>query len=196
MANVEAKHETVFDAGAGRSRLARVYAEALLAAARKESEVRVDEVGAELAGFARGATASPAVATFLANPTVAKKAKAAALADALRAGGSDLFRGLIGVLVHNNRLGLLPGIAAAYRQLLDKRAGRVGVTVTAAVALSAAERDALVATLRGTLRREPVVSVRVDPELLGGMVVQVGDSVIDTSVRTRLQALRTALLEQ
>jgi F-type H+-transporting ATPase subunit delta len=196
MANAEATHETVLDAGSGRSRLARVYAEAYFATALKAGPERADEVGAELDAFVRAATARPEVAQFLADPTVARRAKAEALSAALKGGASDLLRGLIGVLARNNRLGLIREIASAYRQLLDRRAGRVGVKVTAAVPLTDGERAKLVATLKGVLNREPVLSVRVDPDLLGGLVVQVGDAVMDTSVRSRLQSLRALLLDQ
>jgi F-type H+-transporting ATPase subunit delta len=195
MASDAAKHETVFDAGTMQSRLARVYAESLLAAALKDSPQRAEQIGAELADFVRGITANAGVASFLISPAVGKKAKTAALESAMK-GASDLLRGLIGVLTHNNRLDLLRNVAAAYQKLLDERAGRVPVKVTAAVPLSDEEHAKLVANLKKMLHQEPVLNVRVDPDLLGGLVVQVGDSVIDTSVRSRLQSLRAILLEQ
>lgn len=193
MANVEAKHETVFDAGTLRSRLARVYAEALLAAALKEAPERPEAVGAELAEFVRGVASHPDIGSFLASPAVGRKAKTAAITPALQ-NASELLRGFVGVLTQNNRLDLLRGVAAAYQQLLDQRAGRVPVKVTAAVELTGEERNTLAANLRKILRQEPVLNVRVDPDLLGGLVVQVGDSVIDTSVRSRLHSLRSILL--
>jgi F-type H+-transporting ATPase subunit delta len=191
----ETTHETVLDAGTTRSRLARVYAEALLASALKQSPETADVTGDELTGFVRAAAAAPDVAAFLASPAVGKKVKAAALASALKDNASDLLRGLIGVLGQNNRLGLLRNVAAAYRQLLNDRAGRVWVKVTAAVPLSDTQKAALSASLKDILSREPMLDVRVDPDLLGGLVVQVGDTVIDTSVRSRLQSLRTLLLD-
>ncbi len=195
MANVEAKHETVLDAGTARSRLARVYAEALLAAAVNEAPERVDEVGVELTEFVRGVLSHPDIGSFLVSPAVGKKKKVAALNPALE-NASELLRGFIGVLTQNNRLDLLRNISAAYQQLLDKRAGRVPVKVTAAVELTTEEHEQLVTNLRAMLQHEPVLNVRIDPDLLGGLVVQVGDSVIDTSVRTRLQSLRSILLAQ
>jgi F-type H+-transporting ATPase subunit delta len=195
MANAETLHETVPEAGTKRARLAHVYAEALLASALKQSPGAVEAVGDELTGFVREAGANTAVAGFLASPAVGKKAKAAALAAALADRASPLFRGLIGVLGQNNRLDLLRNVSAAYRQLLDQRAGRVWVKVTAAVPLSDAQKGALTASLKDILNREPMLDVRVDPDLLGGLVVQVGDTVIDTSVRFRLQAIRTLLLD-
>ena len=195
MANAESLHETVLEAGTKRARLAHVYAEALLASALKQSPEAVEAVGDELTSFVRESGANPAVAAFLASPAVGKKAKAAALAAALTDRASPLLRGLVGVLGQNNRLGLLRNVSAAYRQLLDQRAGRVWVKVTVAVPLSDAQKGALTASLKDILNREPVLDVRVDPDLLGGLVVQVGDTVIDTSVRFRLQAIRTFLLD-
>ncbi|MBM3980049.1 MAG: ATP synthase F1 subunit delta [Planctomycetes bacterium] len=197
MANVETTHETVLDAAAARSRLARVYAAALLVAADKSGPKAAEEVGAELTAFARAAAGNPGVAAFLASPAVGKKKKAAALAPVLQRHGSELLRGLVGTLASNSRLDLLRGVAAAFAQLLDDRSGRVRVKVTAAVPLTGAQTDALLANLRASLgNQEPVLDVRVDPDLLGGLVVQVGDAVVDTSVRSRLQSLRTLLLEK
>lgn len=196
MTNDAAKQETVFDAGTIQARLAHVYAEAYLASALKDSPQRAVEVGTEFKEFVHAVSESSDVAEFLNSPAIGKKAKAAALAPALKGKSSDLLRGLVGVLIQNNRLDLLRNIDAAYQKLLDERAGRVPVKVTAAIALSDDERAKLVTNLKNLLRQEPVLDVRVDPELLGGLVVQVGDSVIDTSVRSRLQSIRALLQEQ
>lgn len=197
MANVDTKHDTVLDVGTARARLARVYAESLLAAVQKQAPQAADEVGAELGAFVRAVYANPGVAGFLASPAVGKKAKSAALEQSLKQHASALLRGLIGVLAQNGRLDLLRNVAGAYTLLLDERAGRVRVKITAAVPLSDSQRGELTANLKTILGdREPVLDVRVDPDLLGGMVVQVGDSVIDTSVRSRLQSIRTLLLAQ
>ncbi|HVL10931.1 MAG TPA: ATP synthase F1 subunit delta, partial [Gemmata sp.] len=79
---------------------------------------------------------------------------------------------------------------------LDDRAGRVRVRVTSAAELSDEQRRSLSGKLAEMLKKEPVLDVRVDPELLGGMIVQVGDRVIDTTVRTRLHTLRNLMLDK
>ncbi len=193
------KHETVLEAGSIRARVARVYAEALAAAALRhgEGEAAVVSVGEELDQFvAQVLDASPAVEAFLSSPAVGKKAKSVALEAALTGRVSDLLRGLFFVLLRNGRLDLTRGIAVAYRDLLDQRAGRVRVKVTSAVELSDAQKAAITATLAAALKKQPVLELRLDPGLIGGMVVQVGDRVIDTSVRTRLTNLRTHLLDK
>lgn len=196
MANVEIKHETALDATAARSRLARVYAEALIAAARAEAPETAAAVGAELTDLARAVGENPTVGTLLTSPVIGKKARAAALATALEGRASRPVRGLLTVLARHNRLGQLRGIAAAYRALLDEEAGRVRVLVTAAAPLADDQAAKLAANLKTLLKQEPVLDLRIDPELLGGLVIQVGDSVVDTSVRTRLQSLRTLLLDK
>jgi F-type H+-transporting ATPase subunit delta len=72
----------------------------------------------------------------------------------------------------------------------------VRVRVSTAVELTDAQKADLTATLAGMLKQTPVLDVRVAPDLLGGMVVQIGDRVIDTSVRTRLETIRTLLLDK
>src|SRR6516162_7186501 len=110
MAN--AHHETVFEVGSIQARIARVYAEALLAAALKQSDAdAVDAVGEELDEFVDDVLdKSPAVAAFLASPAVGRNAKTVALQAALPGRASELLRGLFAVLVHNGRLNLLRGI--------------------------------------------------------------------------------------
>jgi F-type H+-transporting ATPase subunit delta len=195
MASPDKLHDTVLEAGSTRSRLARVYAEALMAAAEKQSAI--ESIGEELSGFVAEVYGTDRAAEeFLSSPAVGKKVKAEVLGAALSGRASELVRGLFAVLTRNNRLDLVRGITAAYRQLLDQRAGRVPVKVSTATQLTDAQRDALAETLSNILKQQPVLNVRVDPDLLGGMVVQVGDRVIDTSVRTRLQTIRTLLLDK
>jgi F-type H+-transporting ATPase subunit delta len=198
MADITTGHETVLGAGERESRLARVYAEALLATVLKQTggaDGHAEAAGAELIAFVRALAAHPDAEEFLTSPVVSRKVKAAALARALAGNAPDLLRRFLGVLQQNNRLHLLRAVAAAYQRLLDTRAGRVRVKVAAAVPLSDEQRAALTANLKVLLgNQEPVLEVRVDPDLLGGLVVQVGDSVVDTSVRTRLQSLRSLLL--
>jgi F-type H+-transporting ATPase subunit delta len=185
------RHETVLEATGATARLARVYAEALMAAAG----TRADEVGEDLDTLVDEVLAENMdVERFLASGAVNRKTKAAVLQAAFGEKSSDVLRNFLGVLNQNNRLGLLRPIAAAYRKLSDEAAGRVRVTVTSAVPLSDGQLSRLKQTLTGQLNAEPVLDARTDPDVLGGLVVQVGDRVYDSSVRTRLDSLRTHLL--
>jgi F-type H+-transporting ATPase subunit delta len=188
----EAAHENVLTANVRQSRIARVYAEALLALASREN--RADEVGAELNGLLNDVLGrNPTVAAFFASPAVTRRTREPVLAAALEGHVSLLVRNFIGVLNQNNRLDLLKGVAAAYRDLLDRQAGRVRVLVRSAAPLADDQQRELREILTASLRKEPVLDLRTDPDLLGGMVVQIGDKVYDGSVRTRLEALRTQL---
>lgn len=188
----DATHETVLEATGARARLARVYAEALLALA--EQDHSADDIGAELHTVAADVVGkNPSIAAFLDNPAVTAKTKLPVLGQAF-GGASDLFKKFLDVLTRNNRLGLLRDIAAAYQAIRDKQAGRVRVLVRAAAPLGDDQKSELQQTLAGRLNKEPVLTVRVEPELLGGLIVQVGDRVYDSSVRTRLDTLRNTLL--
>jgi F-type H+-transporting ATPase subunit delta len=195
MSRSENLQDTALDPGITRSRLVQVYAEALLAAAADAG--RVEEVGGELSDLVDSVfAANPAIEAYLISPAVGRRAKTQALEDALSGRVSDLVRNMVAVLNKNGRLGIVRAIAAAYRDLLEQRAGRVRVKVVSAVPLSDDQRRRLTETLAARLKQSPVLSVSVDPNLLGGLVVRVGDQVFDTSVRTRLETLRNQLLEQ
>lgn len=186
--------DTVLDEGVTRNRLARVYAEALFAVAAKAN--RQDDVGAELDDLIRGVLAAkPEVEAFLKNPTVSKRNKGPVIASAF-ASCSEPVRNLLGVLNENGRLPLIRSVAAVYRDLRDTQAGRVRVIVKSAVPLTGEQSDKLKTQLQTSLKKTPVIVPVVDPDLIGGLIVQIGDRVIDTSVRTRIQTLRAQLMER
>lgn len=193
MADTPDPREHVLTTNVRQARIARVYAEALLGVAGKDGSA--DALGAELDAFVRGVLdANPRVAAFLQSPAVTRRTREPILAGALGGSASLTLQNFLGVLNQNNRLDLVRSVAAAYRDLLDQRAGRVRVTVRSAVPLADDQRDDLKRTLAGSLDKEPVLVEQVDPDLLGGLVVQVGDRVYDSSVRSRLAAIRSQLL--
>ena len=186
-----AEPATVLDATGAKARVARVYAEALQKSAGDQADALADElesvVGQAIAG-------RPEVARFLGSAAVHRDEKLPVLASAFEGHTSETFRRFVGVLNHNRRLDLLPAIASEFRKLRDAASNTVRVRVTAATELDDAQRQKLDATLKRIVSGNPVATVTVDPDLLGGLVVQVGDTVYDTSVRTRLNNLRTHLM--
>jgi F-type H+-transporting ATPase subunit delta len=114
---------------------------------------------------------------------------AAALADL-----PGLTLNLARLLVRKNRTALAPQIAAQFEQLIEAQRGVSRARAVTAVPLAAAERDALAQRLREQTGKEVVLEAEVDPELLGGVVVQIGDRLIDASTRARLRALRESLI--
>ena len=183
--------ETVLDATGAEARVAKVYADALQRAAGPDADALADELDAVVSGAVRG---HPATEAFFASAAVSKADKFPVLAAAFEANTTETFRKFVAVLNQNNRLGLLPAVAGEYRKLRDAAAKRVRVRVTSAVPLTPDQEQKLQATLAAKVAGTPVLSVRVDPDILGGLVVQVGDTVTDTSVRTRLADIRTHLM--
>ena len=181
------------EATGNKARLARVYAEALLASATHAQ--LADTIGEELRGVAEGVLKSnPKIVAFFDSAAISRSAKSPILANAFGEGTSPLFKNFLGVLNQNGRLGLLRDISATYHTLRDQQGNRVRVKVRTAAPLNDAQLASLTATLATTLKQEPILNVTIDPELLGGLVVQIGDRVYDTSVRSRLETLRTHLM--
>jgi F-type H+-transporting ATPase subunit delta len=192
-ADSAAFHETVLDAGS--RRVARVYAAALLDAAAKhqQTDAVLDEFASLFDDVFRG---DPQFETFLASGAVSRRAKAGVIHNVFDGRASETFRNFLLVLNDHQRLDLLRGIHQAARELNDERAGRIPVLVTSAAPLPDDQRQRLLEQLRARLRKEPVLKVRVDPALLGGIVVRAGDLVYDASVRTRLENIRKQLIER
>lgn len=117
----------------------------------------------------------------------------AVLATADQLGVDATTKSFLGVLAENRRLGQLPQIMRAFRLLAARHRGEVTAEVTSAHALNDDQVAALKQQLRQRLGREVSVDLAVDPELLGGLVVRIGSQMIDSSIRTRLNALSSAM---
>jgi F-type H+-transporting ATPase subunit delta len=169
---------------------ARRYAKAVFELATEESQV---EEWATRLESVRDVLSRPEAVRVLANPTIAVQRREEAAASLLdgRAGREVL--NLARLLVGANRIGALDGIIEQYRLLADEAAGRVRATATTAVPLTRADADKLEASLARRLGREVRLETRVDASILGGLVLRMGDRVIDASVATRLRQLRRQL---
>jgi F-type H+-transporting ATPase subunit delta len=175
-------------------RVARVYAEALLDEAQAHNIA--DQVLEELDLLQRDvAGADPLLANFFLGGVVGRQTRANALRRAFEGQISEVFLNFLLVLNDHQRLELLRSIIEQYRELYDVRTGKVRVRVRSAVPLGDDHRNFLVDQLRQALSREPVLDARVDPELLGGVVVQVGDFLFDGSVRAQIETIRNQLIE-
>jgi F-type H+-transporting ATPase subunit delta len=105
-------------------------------------------------------------------------------------------KAFIGQLVKKNRVGFLPEIAEAFAKLVDQSRGTQQVTVFSATALSRAEQDRIRARLRATLKRDVDTTFRTDANHLAGVQIQIGSTVVDGTVRGRLQAMRSLLTKE
>src|SRR5262245_52927071 len=179
--------------GSSERRIARVYADALLTVAEQRGQA--EDVGRELQALVTEVySKSPEVERALASPVVKRAAKATVLERAFKTNVSDLLFNFLVVLNAHDRLQLVRHVASAYRAALDERAKRVRVSVRSAVALTDAQAEQLRQAIGQATGLDPVLQPRVDEGLLGGMIVQVGDQVFDSSVRTRIEAIRNQLL--
>ena len=97
-------------------------------------------------------------------------------------------------LLERTRIAELPAIARAYRELVDEKLGRVRATVTSAKALDPATQTSVQRALETRTGKRVVLTSSVDPELIGGIVARVGDLVFDGSLRTRLDLLKSRIL--
>jgi F-type H+-transporting ATPase subunit delta len=174
------------------STIARPYAAALFQASRPEEAARLVD---QLDGVAALA-ADPGLLTFASSPKVEGQQVYALMADLAGRDGVELdvkLRHLVATAIDNGRLAVLPEIAAQYRDLVNERSGVAEAHVTSAFPLEPQQLDALVAVLQKRFGRTLKADVTVDPSLIGGVRVAVGDEVLDTSVRARLEQMRVAL---
>lgn len=179
-------------AGTSSRVVAAVYAEAMLGLAERRG--KADELRAELDALATYARTEPAFAAFLANPLIDEDRRAASLERMLRGKASDLLVDALQVINRKGRIGLLPVIAAAYNARHDELRGVIEVRVASAVPLDAGQRERLRAKVRAKTGREARLTESVEPELLGGLVVRLGDRKADATIATSLRTLMTALL--
>jgi F-type H+-transporting ATPase subunit delta len=182
--------ETVLDVS---PELTRNYAEALLNASGDDINGVVEELEEIEAEVLRP---YPKFAAILASSSVSESEKDRILVDTFEGKAQPTVVRFLRVLNRHGRLALLGSVIRQARAVLDRRQNRKPVTVRSAVPLDEGQIEAVKARLASMIHASPVITLEVDPSLIGGLVVQVGDDVYDASVRTRLQAIRDRLIER
>jgi F-type H+-transporting ATPase subunit delta len=172
--------------------VARTYAETLLSLAERARDT--SGWGAMINEIASAVRRDRTLRRFLASPKIAPRQKKQVLAKALDDRVPRIFLRFLEALIDNRRQTLIPEIAVAYSDLLEAREGRVHAEVTVARPLGADGEGAVARNLSRALGKSVVPHLSVDPAILGGVVVRVGDTVIDGSVRRRLALLRRRLM--
>jgi F-type H+-transporting ATPase subunit delta len=176
----------------GVSGLAERYAAALLDLA--DEKRTLDEVASDLRQLRAMLEASGDFLRLIRSPILARGEQAKAIGVlAERAGLSPLVRDFLAVVARNRRLFAVPAMIAAFLAKLAARRGEVTAQVTAARPLSEAQLGALNEELRRSIGSRVAVDIRVDPGLIGGMVVQVGSRMVDASIKSKLQRLQLAM---
>jgi F-type H+-transporting ATPase subunit delta len=168
------------------------YASALFDLAREEGQQ--EAVERDLATFEGFLEASEDLVRVVRSPVIAADDQAAALGRLLGlVGASPLTQNFFNLLAKNRRMFAAPEMARAYRALAAKERGEVTAQVVSAHPLSEAQQAALKDTLAALVGKDVKLAAKVDPALLGGLVVKVGSRMVDSSLRTRLQSLTLAL---
>jgi F-type H+-transporting ATPase subunit delta len=174
--------------------IARPYAQALFDLAKGDNAVAAVEGG--LDAVARIANESPDFARFLRSPVINAEEKAAALEAVLAKAKPDATVGnFLRVIARNGRLFALPAIVKAFRELAAKERGETNAEVTSAAPLSDGQLANLTETLKTKLGKTVTLTQHVDPSLIGGLVVKVGSQMIDSSLKTKLAAMKVAMKE-
>ena len=173
---------------------ARRYAKALFDLAKKSGPEAMEAAGADLEGFAALARESAELADLFRDPVFSSQEKQgviAALADRLETGA--MVRNFLSLLAEKHRLMLLAGIAGEYQVLLDAEKGILRGEIVSAVPLDEKTRADVVGKLEKKAGQSLVLDFKVDADLLGGMLLKVGDNVMDASLKTQLSLLKDTI---
>ncbi len=174
--------------------VAKVYAVSFLDAAQKNG---VENPLDELESFVSDVLGSSReFANLLTSSLTSQEQKAGLIDRIVRPRAGEFFTNFLHVLARHDRLDLLPYVAIEARAEYETRTNQKRVTVKSAVALSDEQLGAVADRLRSTFGFQPILESRVDQSLLGGLVIQVGDTVYDGSLRTRLRTLKQRLRER
>jgi len=174
------------------SAVARNYAATLFElAGREASEIRFGELIDEIAGLYE---TDVSFRRFLNAPSVSLTEKKGVLRDAIGPRAPETFVRFLLVVLDRRRHRGLPGIARAYRALLDENAGRVRASITLPFEGGEEVKFRIIAALERRFRKEIVPEFHIDGRILGGMIVRVGDELLDASLRRQVEALRRELV--
>ena len=167
-----------------------MYARALFEAARDRN--RVDAVREELGDFVAAQRDVPELRELLRNPQLDPRVKASALGELL-GGEEELVRNFLLLLVEKGRVAEIEEIAREFERLVAQAEGILDVELTTAVELSDEEARGVIEQIAQASGRKVAATRSVDPDLIGGIVLQAGSMRLDASVRGRLDRLRTEL---
>ena len=172
------------------STIARPYAQAVLAQAEKEKKLGE---WSDMLDFLSAAVRDPRLSGIIANPSIESARLSELLLQVADGRFSETGVNLVKVLVENRRVQALPQIAEQYEKARAELEGKRNVEVTSAYKLTAAQQKALAAAIAKRLGHEVELTAFVDKDLVGGVIIRAGDTVIDASMRGRLAQLGASL---
>ena len=176
-----------------RGSIARRYAKALLGLA--EEQKKVEKLGAELQAFADVLAGSPQLFETLRNPAYPPDQRKAVLTQVVDKMGLDpLMKNFILLVNDRKRIEHLPGMAFSYSELADELAGRLRAQVTTATDLKKEQQQVIREALSAKVGKTVMVTHRKDPDIIGGVIAQVGNLKFDYSLRNQLRRVRQELV--
>jgi F-type H+-transporting ATPase subunit delta len=174
--------------------VARRYAKALFAVGKKQSESELDAYGKQLTELAGALAGAPEALRFFKNPVFSVEEKKAVLKQiAGKLGITGSVMNFANLLADKNRLVSIPDIAADFKAMLDEQHGIISGKLVTAVAISDSRKVELKERLEKQTGKKLVLDFATDAEILGGVVLQIGDSVLDASLRAQLNILKETI---
>ncbi|HYM44681.1 MAG TPA: F0F1 ATP synthase subunit delta [Solirubrobacteraceae bacterium] len=167
--------------------LARVYGRALFEVAREQG--KMEELREQLGQFADALEENRELAVFFFSPYFSTAEKQQALSGLLD-GADDAFLGFLKLLIENHRMPVIFRVRREYERLWAREHLELPVHVTSAIALDEATAESIGRSIGESTSRKVRLSTEVDPDILGGIVLRVGNSILDASIRSRLEQLR------
>ncbi len=167
--------------------LAQVYGRSLFQAALERG--RIDELREQLGQFVDALDEHRELAVFFFSPYFSSAEKQQSLATLLD-GADEIFVNFLKLLIENHRMPVIFRIRDEYARLWDEENKTLPVEITSAIALDEQTTESLGRTIGERAGRKVTLAARVDPDILGGIIVRVGNSILDASIRNRLEQLR------
>ncbi|HNQ18842.1 MAG TPA: ATP synthase F1 subunit delta [Smithellaceae bacterium] len=176
------------------SNISKRYARAFFEIAAEEK--KLEQLHSELNQFSSMITQNKALKEFLANPIIEQDNKKAVVEKIIsKLNFSKMTVNFLKLLVDKKRIDSLPDIEICYRQLMDEALKKVRINVKTAFPLSSKMRDYIIANMEKISGRKADITVETAPELLGGVIISVGDTLYDGSVKSQLNNMRNLLGE-
>jgi F-type H+-transporting ATPase subunit delta len=167
--------------------LAQVYGRSLFQVALEHG--RVDELREQLIQFAQALEEHRELAVFFFSPYFSSSEKRQSL-DTLLEGADEIFLNFLSLLIENHRMPVIFRIRQEYQRLWDEHNRTLPVEITSAIALDRDTTESLGRSIGERAGRKVTLAARVDPDILGGIIIRVGNSILDASIRNRLEQLR------
>ena len=172
--------------------IARVYAASLVEFGQ-EKNLLID-FEEEIKFISELVTEDKSLHLFLSSPGIPRESKKDLVNKALRGKISDFMVNFLNVLIDNDRQSLLADICAAVVEKIDRVSGRERITITVADSIDEAMKNRIAATLKSTLKKDVIITEKINKSILGGIIIRIGDMVIDGSLAKDLKRIKNNLL--